>query len=304
MEGIALIKNLLQTGDFLCSIDLKDAYFTIPIHTDHRKYLCFQWQGLIYQFVCLPFGLSSAPRTFTKVLKPLATQLRQQGIRCSFYLDDILITGKTSDECQKHVNKSLKLLQDLGFLINWEKSSLTPSQNIEYLGFNIDTNSMTLSLPCQKVDKITQSCLSILQEPSVTVRDLASLIGKMSATISAVLPAPLFYRHLQQDKITALRLEESYETKLMLSAGAREELQSWVTCLRKWNGKAILTTAPDILLQTDASLQGWGACAGHLHTGGHWNREESTCHINYLELLAAFFGVQSLIHEKEVHVRL
>ena len=67
MEGIHLVKDLLHKEDWMVKLDFKDAYFAVPIHQDHRKLLQFHWKGKVYQFNCLPFGLSSAPRVFTKV---------------------------------------------------------------------------------------------------------------------------------------------------------------------------------------------------------------------------------------------
>ena len=61
MEGIHTIKNLLRRGDWLAKVDLKDAYFAIPIHPDHRKYRCFSVGNKTYQFTCLPFGLAPEP---------------------------------------------------------------------------------------------------------------------------------------------------------------------------------------------------------------------------------------------------
>ena len=61
MEGASMIKDLLQPGDWMCSLDLKDAYLTVPIAKEHRKYLRFLWDGRIFEFTCLPFGLCSAP---------------------------------------------------------------------------------------------------------------------------------------------------------------------------------------------------------------------------------------------------
>ena len=105
MEGIKFVKDLLMPGDFGGLIDLKDAYFMIPIYEGHRKYLRFVWQGQLFQFTCLPFGLSSAPRTFTKILKPVAAQLQAKGIRCVFYLDDIL-NGRMFQKSPVHSNYS------------------------------------------------------------------------------------------------------------------------------------------------------------------------------------------------------
>ena len=57
MEGIHMLKELLRPGDFMTKVDLKDAYFMIPIAADQRKFLRFAWQGKMYQFNCLPFEL-------------------------------------------------------------------------------------------------------------------------------------------------------------------------------------------------------------------------------------------------------
>ena len=58
---------ICQRGDFLASLDLKDAYFQIPIHGSSRKLLRFMSEGTVYQFKALCFGLSTAPQVFTRV---------------------------------------------------------------------------------------------------------------------------------------------------------------------------------------------------------------------------------------------
>ena len=93
MEGLEAVRKLIQPGDFMMKLDLQDAYFSVPIHNSHKKYLRFVFQGITYEFQCLPFGLSSAPRTFTKLLKPVIVLLRIQGIRIVIYLDNIAYSG-------------------------------------------------------------------------------------------------------------------------------------------------------------------------------------------------------------------
>ena len=63
----------------MASVDLSNAYFSIPIAKAHRKYLRFEWRGELYEFKVLPNGMSTGPRMFTKVLKPVYTHLRQMG---------------------------------------------------------------------------------------------------------------------------------------------------------------------------------------------------------------------------------
>ena len=69
METPETIRTSLQTGEWVTSIDFKDAYFYIPIHSHSRKYMRFHLQGRSYQFKTLPFSLSTAPMEFTVVAK-------------------------------------------------------------------------------------------------------------------------------------------------------------------------------------------------------------------------------------------
>jgi len=63
MEGLGMVKNLIHPGNWMCSLDLKDAYHSVAISKEHRRYFRFIWKGQIYEFTCLPFGLCSTPRT-------------------------------------------------------------------------------------------------------------------------------------------------------------------------------------------------------------------------------------------------
>ena len=69
-ENLSFVLDIIQKNDYLTSIDLTDAYFSISINNEFKKFLHFSWKGTIYEFQFLCFGLASAPRVFTKVLKP------------------------------------------------------------------------------------------------------------------------------------------------------------------------------------------------------------------------------------------
>ena len=98
----------------MMKMDLKDAYYVIPIYPHHRKYLRFQFERVTYEFQCLPFGLASAPRAFTKLLKPIAAVIRAKGIRM---------------QCQKIFSQVTNLLFNLGFLIKQEKYARVAQPN-------------------------------------------------------------------------------------------------------------------------------------------------------------------------------
>ena len=69
METPETIRTSLQAGEWVTSIDFKDTYFHIPIHSQSRKYMRFYIQGQLYQFTVVPYGLSTAPIEFTVVAR-------------------------------------------------------------------------------------------------------------------------------------------------------------------------------------------------------------------------------------------
>ena len=142
MEDLHCLKYLLKENDFLCKIDLKDAYFLVPLCMSSRKCVRFGWLGNLYEFLCLCFGLGPAPRIFPKLLKVPIALLRRLNICLVIYLDGIVLMGRT-EEILMSRNTLIFLLQHLGFVINLKKSVLTPSQQIEFLGLTIDTYTMT-----------------------------------------------------------------------------------------------------------------------------------------------------------------
>jgi hypothetical protein len=131
MEGIHLALDMVQRQEFFVKLDLKDAYFTINMDVTERKYLKFQWKNQLHQFVSCPFGLASAPWTFTKFLKPVMAILRKIGMKVIVYLDDMLLMHQDPIILQKQLTTAIWLLQRLGFLINWEKSQIHPQQNMD-----------------------------------------------------------------------------------------------------------------------------------------------------------------------------
>ena len=92
-------------------------------------------------------GLASAPRVFTKIMKPVLAHLGQQGISPFYYIDDSLIEAETFDTCKAYAHFLVELFPSLGFTINKEKSMLIPSRRISYLGHIIDSTRFKVYLP-------------------------------------------------------------------------------------------------------------------------------------------------------------
>ena len=298
MESVRTVKATIQKGDWLLKLDLKDAYLSVPIHREHQKYLRFQWGGQMWQFKALPFGLSSAPQTFTKLLKPVVCTLRRLGIRMILYLDDMLIMAQSRHEIRSHLASAIKLLCALGLIINMKKSVFKPAQVMEFLGFSLDTRAMTISLPKQKLCAIQRTASQLLQQTRVSARELAQLLGMLVAAHPAVLPAPLHYRAVERAKRRALQRQEGYESQVSLDRETRQDIQWWTKAVTSFNGRPLQISSWDLTIESDASLKGWGASSQGRSTGGPWTTGERKHHINFLELLAAFLALRSFVQER------
>ena len=295
MENLSTLKSLLNKGDYMINIDLTDAYLSVPIHQTSQRFLRFMWQGKSYQFTTMPFGLNVAPRIFTKLLKPVVAWLRGQGIRLVIYLDDLLIIASSKETLNRHKQLTIALLESLGFLINYEKSMLIPTQKIQFLGLLIDSVNMKFILPEAKTRSIQKECQQLLNTEFPTIRHLSRVLGLLTFCRPAIWSAPLHYRQLQELQIRSLKQWSNYDKRVPLTQPAKKDLLWWITNLPLLKGSRIIPPTADLTITSDASKSGWGATFGQLRTGGRWSQVEAQDHINILELKAAFFALKSFV---------
>ena len=299
-----LALNCISPGDFILSIDLKDAYFSVPIFQPHRKYLRFLWNFKRYEFTCLPFGYSLAPRVFTKIFKPVMAYFRFLGFRVIIFIDDLILIASSYDECLQQLEVLKQTLCELGFTVNVEKSQLVPVNEILYLGFIINSIAMRLQLPVIKLEKIVSACKALLAKHQPSVRDVAKVTGLLVSALPAVNYLEMHYRSLELCKTQTLSGSLDYDKTLSLSSQARSDLQWVIENITQCNGRLFQVPKIDIYIQSDASLIGWGAVSGSLSASGRWSQSESKHHINYLELLASFHGLQCFVsNSRSIHVR-
>jgi len=286
MEDYRTVCNVITKNCYMAVVDLKDAYHSVSIADAFRKFLRFIWKDKIYEYRCLPFGLSSAPFVFTKLMKPVLGYLRSAGFLNVGFLDDFLLFGQTFSDCQKNVVFTTQLLQSLGFSINYEKSQLTPSKSIKYLGFIFDSESLTLRLTDEKVRDISNLCVRVSNEPSISILTCSKLIGTLVAASPAVEYGLLYIKQLEREKTVALfNAKNNYSTPMLLSIEARNDI-SWWTTIAKKNIKTIKKDFYDKVIFSDASLTGWGAHCEGIVTRGFWTEIDQKKHINVLELIA------------------
>ena len=276
MDTLVSALSLITPNCFMASIDYKDAYYSVPVKKSDRKWLRFQFRGQLYEFTCLPNGLSPGPRLFTKVTKPLFATIREKGHLVSPYIDDSLLVGETYEDCQNNVKDTVQLSLDLGFVVHPLKSIFIPTQIIEFLGFWINSRDMTIRLTERKALLIKDLCEKLYSYKKTTIRTVAVLVGKMVSSFPGVKYGKLFYRQLDNEKTMALKENHgNFEAKMKVSQLAKDDLTWWINNIVH-SYSDIVPSNPDITVFSDASKSGWGgACVARPLQGvtGHYLKQ-------------------------------
>jgi len=308
MDSLASIKNMIHQDCFFTRLDFSDAYYSVNVHHKYRKYLKFQFEDKLYEFTALPNGLSSAPRAFTKIMKvPLAHLRENFGYNLVGYIDDIILTQDTEEEMYHATKDTMDLLLSLGFTISVKKSVVRPTQVIEFLGFQLDSINMTVSLTTEKAKYIGNFCRETMAKRRITIRHFAKLLGTLNATEQGNKYCQLYTRQMEIEKTDILRKNAGNYDKMMdLTPKILEALTWWASNIATVD-RPIRMVKPDLIILTDASLKGWGCHieATQVTTGGRWSEAESKLHINVLELMAVLNSLQSCATQKATsHIRI
>lgn len=297
METLASVIPSLVQGSWATSIDLKDAYLHIPIHPSHHRFLAFRYKEVDYCFRALPFGLSTAPRVFTRVTRAVLAFLRRRGIMVFAYLDDWLLVGRSAQESHRITTFTVTLLQNLGWIVNLQKSSLTPSQIVTYLGAVLDFTTGIATPSAQRVQTLVDMSTEMLTLQSAPARQWLRLLGLMASMVDVIPFCRLYMRPIQIHLLNHFTPSKSPLSKRVpVVPSVREHLTWWTLQHNVASGRSFKDDRASTIITTDASLTGWGAVWETETLSGFWNQEESSQHINLLELSAVHRAISSWGH--------
>ena len=287
---------------FMFKFDLKSGYHHIDILQEHQTFLGLSWvvNGVrkFFVFTVLPFGLSSAPYIFTKVVRVLVRYWRSHAVRITVYLDDGLGSARDFARCvaaSLFVKTSLQLS---GFLPNDSKSIWQPTSCLVWLGFCIDLSIYTISIPSERILSAVQVIDSIRsQYPSSTARKLAQFVGKiisMGFVFGNITRIMTRYSHFD------ILRSPTWDSKISLSGSTLNELCFWKDNIPSLNSRRLLSVQSlyTRVCYSDASSTG---CASYMlefhNTISHkmWSVEEAQKSSSYRELKAISLGLESFL---------
>ena len=227
------------------------------------------------------------------------------GVKLHVYLDYWLIRADTPEQVQLHAQTTIRVLQFLGWIINFEKFDLTPSQDFQFIGMQFNTRRFTVApLPNMrlKVQSVHQHWMT---NPNITARDLHRLLGMLVFMASLVRRGQLRLRPVQWWAATAwCQRTGNWSDRIQVPQWVLSEV-AWWSSPAVLQGLPLVTKETEVTLFTDVSSSGWGAQLGSRSTQGQWSASQWSCHINVLEMQAVIYTVRDFLpHLRSRVVRL
>ena len=278
METPETIRTSLQSGEWVTSIDFKDTYFHISIHSQSRKYMLFHLQGRSYQFKAPPFGLSTAPMEFTVVAKEVKLMALQRRIIIHQYLNDWLVRASSPQYLSPAYT-------DLGSSVPGPR--LAGEQGKVRTGSKANFQLRRLPVRSERGQGQTHTrALAGLDRPDPvsSVQSGMSLIGLLTATEKQVHLGRLHMRPIQWHLKNNWRVPESLHKVIPVPRSLHPHLKWWLEESNVLPGQPLHPLKHALQIFTDASKEGRGTHLDEHTARGTWSLPESKLDINRLEL--------------------
>ena len=296
METLESISRAILGPMWGCTADVTNAFHSVPLEWSHHRYFafCIRDQGRVRVFVFqfLPFGLSSAPWAFTRIVRPIKRYIRIHICPFHSYLDDFFILDYSAEALNANVPKIKALITSLGLTWNEAKSDFRPRLLVHFLGILVNLQDMTLSLPEDKIAKCKEACLNFRRYSTVTRRLMERLVGFLS----------FLSRYIQRGRLYILPL---IARMLKISNRNFRDLPipqdpKFLEFLSIWEDEVFLSSKvpmhipdPQLEIMTDASGCGWCGIFLPDTVVGDWEPWQQPMHSNWKELKAIHL---TLIH--------
>lgn len=240
-------------GCYLSCIDVKRAYKNFISCPLSWPLLACTWEGSYYLDTSMPFGARVSSTHMQNVADHLTQIVQKEGHKSYMYLDDWIQVSETKQGSQAAYDRARSLLEELGLPEATEKTQ-PPTTQLKWLGIDIDTEKMEISIPSAKTNEILELVQQARERKSITVKRLQSLLGKLQHISKCVAPGRLFVNRLLE------KLRSSTGQHVRLDHEARKDLDWYISFLKEWNGISIISTGVIVMeIVADACPEGIGA---------------------------------------------
>ena len=304
------MEHFLSEGGYVFSFDIKQGYHHVDMHPDSVPYLGFAWEidGVLryFVFLVLPFGLTSAPFIFTKIVRVLVRLWRGEGVRICVFIDDGLGTKSKHPIAKMDAALVRDSLQCSGFVANIQKSHWEPCQELTWLGVTVNLASGTFKISKDREESLLATLSFISQKlPFTSARKLANLTGKVMSTKWVLGDiTQMKTRHLYR----VIESRDTWDKTISLNQHyqAISEIVYWKNNFKSLNTRKLNQhSVPTVTVASDASSSGLGA---HTKVGSkeiivqkNFSPEESGTSSTHREVYAILYALSALkaIHKGE-----
>ena len=296
-EDWKIAVEYFEKDSFCFKFDLSKGYHHINIFPGHQTFLGFSIKGKYYCFTVLPFGLSSAPFVFSKVLREMVKYWRSNSIKIVMFLDDGWGTNSNRQMCSADACFVRNSLEEAGFVINYDKSIWEPVQKLEWLGLFWDSEQFSLYIPERRINDL-RCCLEELFSylPKVTARKLAQCVGKVISTMPVI---GNIARLMTRRCYVIIENRTSWESVVRIESSdfCITELNFWRKNIDFLNVKKLGGyRCPDTLVFSDASNVACGSYvvkANNLVFHSNWSEDEKAKSSTFRELRAVYLALRA-----------
>ena len=239
--------QLVDQDDYMGVLDLTSCYHHLRMNEEMYQYLGFSWTGedgveRYYYYTALPFGLKSAAFAITRLTKCFVKYFAALGIPFSIFIDDGKLQGKTKEQTAARLKFVIETFQKAGWVVAMQKSDTfeSVSQAKKYLGFRIESRTMTLHAEDDKIDAVRKDIEEILQKDSPPIKELAQVAGRIISLLPAVGPICSLLTRSAYFLITFVTRRWGWKSgKVRWSSDCRRELALFSEKVSEFNGQPI-----------------------------------------------------------------
>lgn len=154
------------------------------------------------------------------------------------YLDDFIFVGNDFETCLKLMEMFKQVAQELGVPLAEDKS-VGPTNNLVFLGLEIDTVAMMVIVPVHKRVELVSLLQKFIDRKSITPKQLQSLLGKLNFVTKAITPGRAFVRRMHNATIGIINPHHFIRLKQEM----KDDMQLWLNFLHDFNGKVYFSEA-------------------------------------------------------------
>lgn len=289
---VTILQNL-GSASYIWKADLSRAYRQFRLDPIDVPLMGFAFNNQFYLDLCPPFGCRASSAACQRTSNALTYLMSMAGFHTLAYLDDFAGAHETREEAFEAFHHFKAITSSLGLQLAEQKCH-PPAQNMEWLGFSVNTVEMSIAIPQVKLDQVIEECKKWTTKNRASKSMIQSLAGRLVHLSACVAQGRKFTARI----LNTLR-NMNNRAWTTVDSDFLKDVQWFLAYASEANGKSIYTSdKPLYYLESDSSLQAGGAVAqGLCYTWTYSDQhKEKFDNIHQLEAINSVVAYKTFAH--------